>query len=101
MEIGMSEQIQAINDYVLVKLDKDITTTENGLALPDSLVQRASTGIVVNIGRGLRNKKGEYIPHPVEVGDHVAFNRNRGIDAGDGYKLFRGAELICKIVEYS
>ena len=69
--------IQPLSNNVLVELLKeDQKTTKSGIVLPDNVEKKEQTkGMVVSVGQGKVNDKGERTPMSVKVGDKVLFSK--------------------------
>lgn len=84
----MSFPIEPLYDRVLVKKD-DMSQTESGFHLPDTVKGRASTGTVVAAGPGRYSvDRGEVIPITLKVGDRVF------VKAFDGYVVEYEGEKV-------
>ena len=69
--------IQPKNDYILVKMDDDVEHTSGGLLKPDGAYESIlRTGVVVDVGPGLRSKKSDkHLALDISKGEGVVFNR--------------------------
>jgi len=69
--------IQPLSNNVLVELLKeDQKTTKSGIVLPDNVEKKEQTkGMVISVGQGKVNDKGEKTPMSVKVGDKVLFSK--------------------------
>lgn len=56
---------------VVVKRDTPKQKSAGGILLPDNAVSVPDTGVVVSVGAGKVNDRGEIFPLAVKVGDHV------------------------------
>jgi len=71
-------QVQPLYDRVLVKRVEEETKSKGGLFLPESAKEKPSEGIVLAIGQGRINDKGEVRPLVVKEGDRVVFGKYAG-----------------------
>lgn len=67
--------IKPLYDRVLLKEEEVEAKTESGIILPESSKEEPSTAIVVAVGDGKRDEKGELIPLDVKVGDRVIYKK--------------------------
>lgn len=67
--------IQPLSNRVLIEAVEDtVKTTKSGIVLPDSADRKKqSKGIIVAIGPGKMNDKGERTPVSLKVGEKVIF----------------------------
>ena len=73
----MTVTIRPIRDHVLVYPNPEKTETAGGIIIPAtaSSTERSQTGVVVAVGPGKVNDRGELMPMSVKVGDVVVFGR--------------------------
>lgn len=92
--------LQAIGNHVIVKRDKP---DEKGRAIiiPDAYRERGDTGVVLSVGQGKRNERGELIPIEAKVGERVFFQKYNGTDIDiDGESLhFLDARDVFAVVQ--
>ena len=63
-------------DRVLVKPESVEEKTASGIIIPDSArKEKPETGLVVAVGEGKRNEKGDVLPMRYKVGDKVMFSK--------------------------
>lgn len=77
----MSAFVTPLDDRVLVRLSGSERTTASGLLfIPDTVSDTSGNleGLVVAIGRGRRNKKGQVRPMDLQLGDRVVFAEYAG-----------------------
>ena len=67
--------IQPLSNRVLIEgIEDEAKTTKSGIVLPDSAdKKKQSKGVVVALGPGRLNEKGERVPVSLSVGDKVLF----------------------------
>ena len=73
--------VTPILDRIILKQcegKKEIAGT--GIIIPDSEREKPLRGIVMAVGKGFRNSKGEIVPMTAKVGDEVAYT-NRAASA--------------------
>ena len=74
--------VNPIRDWVLIELDEDPETlsTSSGVVVANQVVAEdvPCEGVVVKVGEGRMNSKGEFSPSPVAPGDRVKFRDYAG-----------------------
>lgn len=79
--------IQPLGDRIVVERHEAETTTAAGIVLPGNQ-EAPSTGKVLYVGKGQRQKDGSYLPMDVQVGDTVVFGKYAGTEVEvNGEKL--------------
>ncbi|NKI93936.1 chaperonin GroES [Rhizobacter sp. SG703] len=67
-----------MHDRVVVERVEAETKTASGIVIPDAATEKPEQGIVLAIGPGKRNEKGDFIALNVKVGDRVLFGKYSG-----------------------
>lgn len=101
--------VQPLHDWILVKLDPLPEEQKVGsIFVPDSAAERVRTALVVRIGPGRKNARGERIPLDVRPYTKVAFFREhlehqQGKQIlqrlEDGYALIRAMDLLGEVAD--
>lgn len=84
--------IRPLYDRVLVKRVEEEARSKGGLFLPESAKEKPSEGIVLAVGQGRVNDKGEVTKLVVSEGDRVLFGKY----AGNEIKVDGEERLILK-----
>jgi len=71
-------ELRPLNDRVVVKRVDSDTVTKGGLVIPDTVAEKPDQGIVLAVGKGKKNRDGDYIPLEVKVEDRVLFGKHAG-----------------------
>ena len=71
-------KIRPLQDRILVKRIDSDTKTAGGIIIPDSAKEKPLEGIVLAVGKGKRNKKGDLIPVELKEGDKILFGKYAG-----------------------
>lgn len=80
-------KIKPLGNRVLIKRSK-APTTKGGILLPDSAQEKPKEGIVMAIGPGKIDEKGNKQTVEVKVGDHVLFGAYAGTEVkGDNEEM--------------
>ena len=77
----MSSFVTPLDDRVLIRLSGSERTTPSGLLfIPDTVSDTSGNleGLVVAVGRGRRDKKGQIRPMDVQLGDRAVFSEYAG-----------------------
>ncbi len=78
-----------LHDQVLVKRVEADDKTAGGIIIPDSVKEKPQEGKVVNVGSGVRTKKGEVVALSVKKGDRILFGKYSGSEV-----KINGEELV-------
>ena len=93
---------EPLKDYVVI-LPFDVTKSSGGIDLPEGTQIELPRGLVIAVGPGIYNDRGDIIPPMVKRGDTVALmfsERCNMIDlplAGKSYLMVRSFELAGRI----
>ena len=70
--------IVPLKDRILVERVNEEPKTAGGIIIPDSAQEKPQQAVVVAVGSGSRDEKGNLIPLDVKVGDKVMFAKWAG-----------------------
>ena len=73
-------KLKPIQDRVLVKREDAEEKTTGGIINPDTSKEKPSKGVIVAVGDGARDEKGNIIPMTLKVGDKVFFTKWGGTE---------------------
>jgi chaperonin GroES len=90
----MFQNFRPLGNNLWVKRVEEETKTAGGLYIPDAAKSEAQTGIVMAVGAGIKNDKGELIPLQVKVGDKVFFGKYAGTKAGDTFLVIKEDDIL-------
>jgi chaperonin GroES len=94
-------KFQPLHDRVLVeRLDQ--SETERGIIIPDTAKEKPTRGMVIEVGAGVRSKKGELIPLDIKVGDKILFAKWGGTEIKLGkkeYLIMKESDILGTIKE--
>lgn len=90
----MFQKLRPLHNNVLIKRIEEKTKTTGGLYIPDSAKQETQTGVIMAVGSGLRNHKGELIPLSVKVGDTIFFGKYAGTKADDTFVVLKEDDIL-------
>jgi len=97
----VSVSIKPLEDRVVVQTLEAETTTASGLVIPDTAKEKPQEGVVVAIGPGRVDDKGNRVPLDVAVGDVVIYSKYGGTEVkyrGEEYLILSARDLLA-IVE--
>lgn len=92
--------IKPLFDRVLIEPLKAEEKTQSGLIIPDSAQNPPQEAIVIAVGDGKPNAKGDLTPMGVEVGDRVIYSQYTGTKVeydGKTYILMNVADLFAVV----
>jgi len=77
---SMSIKARPIRNRIFVKLDAPEERTKSGLWLPETGQQPKRMGVVLAVGPGTEDARGEFVKTALNVGDHVIFGAYAGTE---------------------
>ena len=94
-------KFRPLHDRVIVERVEAETKTASGIVIPDAATEKPEQGIVLALGPGKRNEKGDFVALNVKVGDRVLFGKYSGQVVKDGGKelLVMREEDLFAVVE--
>lgn len=100
--INMKElKLEAIEDRVLIEVDKAVEQTEAGIYIPVNAQEQPKMGTIVGVGPGVySNQTGVFCPTTVKVGDRVLFSQYAGAELtykDETYLVMRQGDIYCTI----
>jgi chaperonin GroES len=76
----MTTRLTPLNDRVIVRRIDAVKVTDSGIIIPDTVTENPDRGIVVSVGPGKHDSKGNYILMNVTEGDEVLFSKGAGTE---------------------
>jgi chaperonin GroES len=92
--------IKPIGSKVLIEPVAAESTTASGLIIPDSAQQAPQEAMVVALGTGKIDSKGDVVPFDVKVGDRVIYSLYGGTKVsydGKTYLIMETMDLIAVV----
>ena len=92
-------KLKPLGDRVIIKQDEVEEKTASGLYIASENKEKPQSGIVVAAGEGKRDKEGNLIPMPVQVGDHVVFAKYGATTVevdGEDLLIMRAEDMYAK-----
>ncbi len=90
----MFQNFRPLGNNIWVKRVQEEVKTAGGLYIPDVAKSEAQTGIIMAVGTGLRNDKGELIPLQVKVGDKIFFGKYSGTKADESFLVIKEDDIL-------
>ena len=100
-EQAVQTKLKPLGNRVLVKRLEQEEKMKGGIILPDTAKKKQETATVVAIGTGKKDKSGNPIPFPVELGDKILMEKYSGQEItieGEELVILRADDIIA-IVE--
>lgn len=72
--------LRPLGDRVLVKRTENEKQTQSGIYIPDTALDKSMEGVVVAVGPGSYDKKGNRKPPAINEGDRIVFGKWSGDD---------------------
>ena len=73
--------LRPLNDRIIIELVEKEERTASGIFLPDTAAkEKPQTGVVIAVGPGKLNDKGERVAVDVKVGDEIVFAKYSGAE---------------------
>jgi chaperonin GroES len=73
-------KLRPLRDRVLIKRVEEKKTTRGGIIIPDTAKEKPQEGLVIAVGAGRVDKRGEIVPLDVKVGDRILFGKYSGTE---------------------
>jgi chaperonin GroES len=82
-------KVRPLHDRVLIERIEAESKTAGGIIIPETAKEKPAEGVVVAVGKGNLNEKGDRVALDVKKGDHVLFAKWGGTEV-----KVNGKELI-------
>ena len=92
--------IQPLGDRVLVEQKQEAEQIKGGIVIPDSAKEKPLEAVVVALGTGKLDDKGNKIPFDVKVGDVVLTSKYGGTEVkydDKEYKILSSSDILAVI----
>lgn len=92
--------IKPLYDRVLVKREEAEEVTAGGIIIPDTSKEKPSKGIIVAVGEGAFNDKGERIKMTLHKNDRVYFQKWGGTEIkidNEEYLILKESDILAII----
>jgi len=89
--------LKPLSDRVLVEFKPKENVTAAGIFLGDVEKESIKEGVILAVGCGKKNDKGECLPMSLQVGDRIIYGKYSGIEVDAGMFLMREDEILAII----
>ena len=96
----MAGKIRPLGDRVLVEPAEEKEQVQGGIIIPDTAKEKPTESIVVSLGTGKVNDKGEKVPFEVKEGDRVLVSKYGGTEIkldGKEYKILSAEDILAVV----
>ena len=69
-----------LHDRVVVRRIESEEKTKGGIIIPDTVKEKPSEGVVVAVGPGARDERGERVLPDIKAGDRILFGKWSGTE---------------------
>ena len=76
----MATKLTPLHDRILVRRVEEAETARGGFIIPDTAKEKPQEGVVIAVGKGKSNDKGEVFPLAVKEGDRILFGKYAGTE---------------------
>ncbi|ACI50652.1 chaperonin Cpn10 [Gluconacetobacter diazotrophicus PA1 5] len=86
-----------LHDRVVLRRISPTEKTAGGIIIPDTAQEKPVEAVVVAVGPGARDDRGEIVPLEVRAGDHVLFGKWSGTEvriAGEDLLIAKESDLF-------
>ena len=95
--------LQPIGDRIIIRRESSDAKSAGGILIPDAAQKKPQRGVILAVGPGRLNKKGERQPLQLKVGDKVLFTSWAGDEFKDrkeaGEVLVMHEEDVLAVIE--
>jgi chaperonin GroES len=96
-DTGMANKIRPVGDRVVVRPAEKEEITKSGIVIPDTVKEKPQEGVIIAIGSGKINDKGDRTPLEVKEGDRVLFAKYGGTEfkfEGEDLLVLRESDIL-------
>ena len=93
----MTTKLTPLHDRIVVRRVEEQESIRGGIIIPDTAKEKPQEGVVIAVGKGKSNDKGETFPLQVKAGDRILFGKYAGTEIkldGDELLIFREDEVL-------
>ena len=93
----MAQKMTPLHDRILVRRVEEQESVRGGIIIPDSAKEKPQEGVVIAVGRGKSNDKGEVFPLAVKEGDRILFGKYAGTEIkidNEEFLIMREEEVL-------
>ncbi|HON06844.1 MAG TPA: co-chaperone GroES [Verrucomicrobiota bacterium] len=93
----MAVNVKPLGDRILVEPVEEKEVKKGGIIIPDTAKEKPMEAIVVALGTGKTNDKGEKVPFEVKKGDRVLISKYGGTEIkieNKEYKILNSDDIL-------
>lgn len=93
----MSIKFKPLYDRVLVERLESEEKTAGGIIIPDTAKEKPMEGLVIAVGNGTKNDKGDIVSLQVKAGDKILFGKWSGTEIkleGRDYLVMKESDIM-------
>ena len=93
----MAINVKPLGDRVLVEAVEEKEVKKGGIIIPDSAKEKPTESVVVALGTGKVDEKGNKVPFEVKKGDRVLVSKYGGTEIkldGKEYKILSSDDIL-------
>jgi len=90
-------KFRPLHDRVVLRRLEGEEKTKGGIIIPDTAKEKPQEGVVIAVGKGKSNDKGEVFPLAVKEGDRILFGKYAGTEIRIDYEdllIMREEEVL-------
>lgn len=96
----MSVSIKPLEDRIVIQQVEAEEKTASGIVLPGSAQEKPQEGVVIAVGPGRIDDKGNRVPLDIAAGDTVIYSRYGGTEikyGEDEYIILSARDILAKV----
>ncbi|MDX1921487.1 MAG: co-chaperone GroES [Candidatus Caenarcaniphilales bacterium] len=101
MATATQNKLIPLEDRIIVEKHEPEEKTAGGILLPDSAKEKPQQAIVVSVGPGKRDDKGNLIPiDSLKAGDRIIYPKYSGTEVkveGKEYLILKAGDVLAKV----
>jgi len=93
-------KIKPLEDRIVVQTLEAEQTTASGLVIPDTAKEKPQEGMVLAVGPGRIDDKGQRVPLDISVGDKVIYSKYGGTEvkySGEEYLILSARDVLAVV----
>ena len=86
-----------LHDRVVVRRIDGEDKTKGGIIIPDTAKEKPSEGLIIAVGPGARDERGQIVPPDVKTGDRILFGKWSGTEVkleGDELLIMKETDIM-------
>ncbi|MFN5540038.1 MAG: co-chaperone GroES [Candidatus Melainabacteria bacterium] len=99
-ETKAKTKLVPVEDRIVVEKHEPEEKTSGGILIPDSAKEKPQQALVIAVGPGKRDDKGNLIPVDIKVGEKILYPKYSGTEIkldGNEYLILRATDVLAKV----